>query len=73
MSLYKIDQIINKREEKPTKEIDKDLVKRLLPIIYIGYENTFLKIALDKLPPHQIYNHKIQLKANNSLGYSPLY
>jgi len=33
----------------------------------------FLRVALDKLPPYQIYNYKIQLEANNSLGYSPLY
>ena len=28
-SLYKINQIINKREEKLTKEINKELIKRL--------------------------------------------
>src|SRR6266567_693888 len=72
-SLYKINQIINKREEKPTKETNKKLVKRLLPTIYTGYKDIFLKAALNKLPPHQIYNYKIQLEANNSLGYSPLY
>ena len=58
-SLYKINWIIDEREEKPTKETDKDLVKCLLPTIYAGYKDVFLKAALDKLPPHQIYNHKI--------------
>ena len=72
-SLYEINRIINKREKKPTKETNKDLVEHLLPTIYIGYKDVFLKAALDKLPPHQIYNYKIQLEANNSLGYSPLY
>src|SRR6266567_9601912 len=72
-SIYKINQIINKREEKPTKETNKELVKHLLPTIYIGYKETFLKVTLNKLPPYQIYNHKIKLKTNNSLGYSPLY
>jgi len=33
----------------------------------------FLKAALDVLPFYQTYNHKIQLEANNSLGYNPLY
>jgi hypothetical protein len=58
-SLYKINQIINKREEKLAKETNKELVKRLLPTIYAGYKDVFLKAALDKLPPYQIYNYKI--------------
>ena len=51
-SLYKINRIINKREEKLAKETDKELVKRLLFTIYAGYKNIFLKAALDKLPPY---------------------
>src|SRR6266404_5456709 len=51
-SLYKINQIINKREEKLAKETNKELVKRLFPTIYPGYKNIFLKAALDKLPPY---------------------
>jgi len=58
-SLYEINQIINKREEKLAKETNKELVKRLLPTIYIGYKNAFLKAALDKLPPYRTYNYKI--------------
>jgi len=58
-SLYKINRIINKREEKLAKETNKELVKRLLPTIYTGYKNIFLKAALNKLPPYQIYNYKI--------------
>jgi len=51
-SLYKINRIINKREEKLAKETNKELVKRLLPTIYTGYKDIFLKVALDKLPPY---------------------
>jgi len=51
-SLYKINQIINKREEKLAKKTNKELVKRLLPTIYTGYKDIFLKAALDKLPPY---------------------
>src|SRR5467141_446514 len=58
-SLYEINWIINKREEKLAKETNKELVKRLLPTIYTGYKNIFLKAALDKLPPYRIYNYKI--------------
>jgi hypothetical protein len=51
-SLYKINRIITKREEELAKETDKELVKCLLPKIYAGYKDAFLKAALDKLPPY---------------------
>jgi hypothetical protein len=72
-SLYEIDRIINEREERPAEETDEELVERLLPTVYAGYKDVFSKAASDKLPPHRTYDHKIQLEANNSLGYSPLY
>jgi hypothetical protein len=62
-SLYKINRIIAEREEELAKETNKELVKRLLPTIYMGYKDVFSKAALDKLPPYQIYNYKIQLEA----------
>jgi len=58
-SLYKINRIINKREEKLIKETNKELVKRLLPTVYAKYKDVFLRAALDKLPPYQTYNYKI--------------
>jgi len=58
-SLYEINRIINKREEKPAKETNKELVERLLLTIYAGYKDVFLKAALDKLPPYQTYDYKI--------------
>src|SRR5712672_1444802 len=51
-SLYKINRIITKREEELAKETNKELVKRLLSTIYMGYKDIFLKAALDKLPPY---------------------
>jgi hypothetical protein len=33
----------------------------------------FSKSKSDKLPPHRLYNHKIELKGNNTLEYSLLY
>jgi hypothetical protein len=51
-SLYEINRIINEREEEPAKETDKELVERLLPTIYMGYKDVFLKAALDKSPPY---------------------
>ena len=51
-NLYKINQIINKREEKLTKKTNKKFIKRLLPTIYIRHKGVFLKAASDKLPPY---------------------
>ena len=51
-SLYKINQIINKREEKLTEEINKELIKCLLSTIYIRHKGVFLRAALDELPPY---------------------
>jgi len=58
-SLYKINRIIAEREEEPAKETNKELVKRLLSTIYVGYKDAFLKVVLDKLPLYQTYNYKI--------------
>jgi len=51
-SLYKINQIINKKEEGPVEETNKELVKCLLPIYLLDHRDAFLKAALDILPPH---------------------
>jgi len=59
ISLYKINRIINKREEKLIKETNKELVKYLLPTVYTKYKDVFLRAALDKLPPYRMYNYKI--------------
>ncbi len=45
----------------------------LIPDAYMDYADIFLKEALDILPPHCSYNHKIILETKNNLGYSPLY
>jgi len=52
ISLYKINWIINKREEKLIKETNKELVKHFLFIVYAKYKDAFLRAALDKLPPY---------------------
>ena len=50
--LYKINWIINKREEELTKETNKELVKCLLFTYLLGHRDAFLKVALDILPPY---------------------
>ena len=72
-SLYEINRIINEKEEGPVEETNKELVKHLLPTYLLDYRDAFLKAALDILPPYRTYDYKIQLEADNSLGYSPLY
>ena len=49
-SLYKIDWIINKREEELTKKTNKKLVKCLFPTYLLGYRDAFLKVVLNILP-----------------------
>jgi hypothetical protein len=44
-----------------------------VPKEYYNLINIFSKSALDKLPPHRLYNHKIQLEGNLPIRYSPLY
>jgi hypothetical protein len=50
-----------------------EAVKKVLPQEYWDYIDVFLKAESDKLPPHRPYDHKIELEAENTLGYSPLY
>ena len=72
-SLYEIDRII---EEKEAIEEDKETteeIKKKLPAMYSEYIDVASKVALDTLPSHRAYDHKIKLEAENSLGYSPLY
>jgi len=50
--LYKINRIINKKEEGLIEETNKELVKHPLPIYLLGYRDAFLKAALNILPPY---------------------
>jgi hypothetical protein len=58
-SLYKIDRIINEKEEEPAKESNEELVKRLLPTYLLSYRDAFSKAASDILPPYRTYDYKI--------------
>ena len=51
-SLYKINQIINKKEERLAKETDEELVKYFLSIYLLGHRDAFSKAVLNILPPH---------------------
>ena len=44
-----------------------------IPTTYFEFKDIFSKEALDILPLHRTYDHKITLDKPNTLGYSPLY
>lgn len=44
-----------------------------MPERYRDYEDVASKEASNVLPPHRIYDHRIDLTQSNNLGYSPLY
>jgi hypothetical protein len=60
-SLYKIDYILKDRNlESPAEEETKEqILRHIVPKAYHNLINVFSKSALDKLPPHRLYNHKI--------------
>ena len=74
-SLYEINYIINKksRNAKATSKTKEEILKRTMPKEYYNLILAFLKKELDKLPPYCIYDHKIKLIRDISLGYHPLY
>ena len=50
------------------------MVDMKLPTQYHGFKDVFSKAALDTLPPHRLYDHKIELEKadETALSYSPL-
>jgi hypothetical protein len=75
-SLYEIDRIIEDKtppdpetqRQDETVEVKERVLKRYHPWL-----DLFSKRASDTLAPHRPYDHKIELNAENNLGYSPLY
>ena len=74
-SLYEIDQILASKEAEtdPQELTDEELVAQRLPLVYQDFADVFSKAVSDVLPPHRLYDYKIQLEKENTLGYSPLY
>ena len=54
--------------------MDKELVEQKLPCKYQKFKNAFLKAVFNILPPHQLYNYKIEIKLGkeDTFSYSPL-
>jgi hypothetical protein len=74
-SLYKIDHILEDRnlETPAEEETEEQMLRRIVPKEYHDLINVFSKTASNKLPPHRLYNHKIQLEGDLLIGYSLLY
>lgn len=71
-SIYKIDQIIRERELLEDKEM-LYLIREKLLYMYRKYANVFSKSESDRILPHRIYDHKIQLEAPLPNAFSLLY
>jgi hypothetical protein len=66
-SIYEIDREIQAREAKDTDEDWAEIVAKL-PDSYRPYIMDFSKAASDILPPPRLYDHKIELEADHTLG-----
>jgi Reverse transcriptase (RNA-dependent DNA polymerase) len=73
-SLYEIDRLIEEKQPSTIvdEETDEQMIERLLPKEYQDLRKAFSKIESDTLAPHRPYDHRIELEAENTLGYSPL-
>jgi hypothetical protein len=73
-SLYEIDRLIDEKQASAIvdEETDEQAVERLLPKEYADLRDVFSKTISDKLAPHRSYDHRIELEAENTLGFSPL-
>ena len=73
-SLYEIDQILKEKQgpTEETAESEEELITKILLEVYVEFKDVFSKAALKELPPHCPYDHKIEIKRENTIGYSPL-
>ena len=71
-SLYEIDRILEERGQPTSEDKEEELLQKL-QMKYPNYVDVFSKAASDILPPHRTYDHRIQLEAENTIGYHPLY
>ncbi|OBT81225.1 hypothetical protein VE02_10361 [Pseudogymnoascus sp. 03VT05] len=71
-SIYEMDQIIQDKESEEDDETI-SLIREKLPYLHRKYTDVFSKSESNKIPPHRIYDHKIQLEAPLPNAFSPLY
>ena len=63
ISLYKLDRKLERRKllDEPTNKAEID---QKLPTYLQEYCSAFSKAVSDELPPHRLYNHKIELESD---------
>ncbi|KFY69635.1 hypothetical protein V496_00074 [Pseudogymnoascus sp. VKM F-4515 (FW-2607)] len=66
-------EILKERGELKEDAETLALIREKLPSMHRGYTDVFSKLESDRLPPHRIYNHRIQLEAPLLNAFSPLY
>jgi hypothetical protein len=72
-SLHEVDKIIDGKS-KTEEELELEEIREKLPFLYLkDFADVFSKRESDKLLPHQLYDHKIELEKPNELSYHPLY
>ncbi|ELR04493.1 hypothetical protein GMDG_06795, partial [Pseudogymnoascus destructans 20631-21] len=71
-SIYESNQIIHQKE-LVEDEGTLCLIQQKLPHMHRKYTDVFSKLESDGIPPHRIYDHKIQLEAPLPNSFSLLY
>ena len=61
------------QEAQAKNQEDAELVRKLLPLQYKGFEDAFSKAASDAFPPSRSYDHHIELTVENNLRRTPLW
>jgi transposase InsO family protein len=73
-SLYELDRLIEERETLgKDDDVTVEEIRSKVPVQSQAYAEVFSKAASDRLPLHRLYDHRIQLESENTLGYSPLW
>ncbi|EED18927.1 retrotransposon polyprotein, putative [Talaromyces stipitatus ATCC 10500] len=75
-SLHEIEKAIDGQlqlQNEEEKDTETEGIKKTLPEKYWEFIDVFLKSKSDELPPHRLYDHKIELTEEKQLGYSPIY
>jgi len=80
ISLYEIDRAIEERKKgseggfvpRRDDESEEQFLRRTVLKEYYDLIDVFSKTESDKLSPHRLYDHKIELTSENNLGYTSL-
>jgi hypothetical protein len=72
-TVYELLQALKKPSSEPSPDPEDDEIRRLVPKEHYDFVTLFKKAPADKLPPHQKYDHTINLKPGFEPPFGPLY